>query len=77
MSTTTQRGKGTIKMWNEQKGYGFITFTEGKEKADIFVHATGVLSGKDILEQGLEVEFEITEGKKGLIATNVQLCRPK
>ncbi len=58
---------GTIKFFNEEKGYGFITDEEtGK---DIFVHATGLKTEK--VNQGERVSYEEEEGKKGKIAAQV------
>jgi CspA family cold shock protein len=59
---------GTVKFFNEAKGFGFIK-EEGGE--DIFVHATGLQ--EDIREND-NVVFEIQEGKKGLNAVNVRLA---
>ncbi|MDX9930400.1 MAG: cold shock domain-containing protein [Bacteroidales bacterium] len=60
--------KGTVKFFNESKGFGFIKDEEtGKE---YFVLSTGL---KDRITEGDEVEFELTEGKKGLNAVNVKL----
>ncbi|MBE0673532.1 MAG: cold shock domain-containing protein [Bacteroidales bacterium] len=60
--------KGIVKFFNESKGFGFIKDEEtGKE---YFVHSTGL---KDRITEGDEVEFELTEGKKGLNAVNVKL----
>jgi cold shock protein len=59
---------GTVKFFNEAKGFGFIK-SEGGE--DIFVHATGLQ--EDIREND-NVVFEIQEGKKGLNAVNVRLA---
>lgn len=60
--------KGTVKFFNETKGYGFIT-PEGGGK-DIFVHATGLQD--DIRENDI-VTYDEQEGKKGLNAVNVKL----
>jgi len=61
--------KGTIKWFNNQKGYGFITDEEGK---DVFVHFSGLqMDGYKTIEEGASVEFELTEGEKGPQAINV------
>ncbi len=62
--------KGTVKWFNSQKGYGFITNAENGE--DIFVHFSGIAGeGYKTLEEGQNVSFEITEGSRGLQAVNV------
>lgn len=61
--------KGTVKFFNASKGYGFITNDETRQ--DVFVHITGLAC--DSLDTGDKVEFEMTEGRKGPMATNVQL----
>tara|TARA_B100000929_G_C15449655_1_gene400773 strand:+ start:870 stop:1064 length:195 start_codon:yes stop_codon:yes gene_type:complete len=61
--------QGTVKFFNESKGYGFITNDDTKR--DIFVHITG-LNG-ETLQEGDRVEYEETEGKKGLNATEVRV----
>ncbi len=60
--------KGTVKFFNDSKGFGFIT-EEGSNK-DHFVHISGLI---DEVREGDEVEFELTEGKKGLNAVNVKV----
>jgi len=56
---------GTVKFYNEAKGFGFITDENG---TDVFVHATGL---KGEIRENDSVSFEVTEGKKGLNAINV------
>ena len=61
--------KGTVKWFNNQKGYGFITSEDG---SDVFVHYSGLnMEGFKTLEEGASVEFEITDGAKGPQAVNV------
>ena len=61
--------EGTVKFFNESKGYGFITNNDtGK---DIFVHVTG-LNG-EALNEGDRVEYEEQEGRKGMVAGRVRL----
>ncbi|MCQ2401944.1 MAG: cold shock domain-containing protein [Lachnospiraceae bacterium] len=62
--------KGTVKWFNNQKGYGFISDENGK---DVFVHFSGlVMEGFKTLDEGQAVEFDVTEGAKGPQATNVK-----
>ncbi len=61
--------EGTVKFFNESKGYGFITNDDTKR--DIFVHVTG-LNGETI-QEGDRVEYEETEGRKGVNATEVRV----
>jgi CspA family cold shock protein len=58
---------GTVKFYNEAKGFGFITDETG---TDVFVHATGLI---DEIRENDSVSFEVTEGKKGLNAVNVSV----
>ncbi len=61
--------RGTVKWFNNQKGFGFITDSEGK---DIFVHYKGInMEGFKSLEEGQEVEFDETMTDKGPQAVNV------
>lgn len=60
--------KGKVKFFNDEKGYGFITY-ENSEK-DIFVHMSGLI---DEIRENDEVQFEVSQGKKGLNAINVEL----
>jgi len=60
--------KGTVKFFNESKGFGFIT-EEGVDK-DHFVHISGLV---DEIREGDDVEFDLEEGKKGLNAVNVKV----
>ena len=62
--------QGTVKWFNESKGYGFITADEGK---DVFVHYSAILGdGFKTLAEGQKVSFEIVNGEKGLQAANVK-----
>lgn len=61
--------KGTVKWFNNQKGYGFISDENGD---DVFVHYSGLnMDGFKSLDEGAQVEFDVTEGAKGPQATNV------
>lgn len=61
--------QGTVKFFNEAKGFGFIT-VQGSE--DIFVHASGLI---DKIRENDKVEFEQERGKKGLTAVKVKIIR--
>jgi CspA family cold shock protein len=61
---------GTVKWFNAEKGYGFISQEGG---ADVFVHHSAIqMNGYRTLEEGQQVEFEVQEGQKGLQAANVR-----
>ena len=63
--------KGTVKWFNNQKGYGFIS-----DGNDVFVHYSGLnMEGFKSLEEGATVEFEVVEGAKGPQATNVTVVK--
>lgn len=58
---------GTVKFFNSEKGFGFITPDDGGK--DLFVHISGISAGE--LQDGDKVEYEIGEGRKGPCAINV------
>jgi len=61
--------QGTVKWFNNEKGYGFITRENGP---DVFVHQTAILAeGYRSLNEGDRVTFEVVQGQKGLQARNV------
>jgi len=61
--------KGTVKFFNESKGFGFIVDNEDTSK-EYFVHVSGLI---DEIREGDEVEFELKEGRKGLNAVEVKV----
>lgn len=62
--------KGTVKWFNSEKGYGFISSEEGN---DIFVHFSAIeAEGYKTLEEGEAVSFEVVDGPKGVQATEVK-----
>jgi len=61
--------QGTVKFYNESKGFGFIVTENGDE---VFVHVTGLI---DKISQNNRVEFEMAQGKKGPNAINVKLIQ--
>jgi cold shock protein len=67
----SNRVTGTVKWFNAEKGYGFISREQGP---DVFVHYSEIKSsGYRSLNEGDQVEFEITQGKKGLQASAVMV----
>jgi len=62
---------GTVKWFNAEKGFGFIAQPDGG--GDVFVHHSAIdMSGYRTLEEGQQVQFEVQQGPKGLMATNVK-----
>lgn len=67
----SNRMQGTVKWFNADKGYGFIAQSNGD---DLFVHYSEIRgNGFRTLEDGARVEFEVTQGRKGLQASDVAL----
>ena len=63
--------RGQVEWFSEKKGYGFITQEDGN---DVFVHYSAIgTEGFKTLREGDEVEFEVSQGDKGLQATNVKV----
>jgi CspA family cold shock protein len=62
---------GTVKWFNDSKGYGFITPDDGGE--DLFAHFSQIqMSGFKTLKEGQKVQFEVSQGSKGQQASNIQ-----
>ena len=61
---------GTVKFFNNSKGFGFIKPSEGGD--DIFVHQSGLI---DEIRENDEVEFDVEQGRKGLNAVNVKVAK--
>lgn len=62
--------QGTVKWFNDQKGYGFITQEDGP---DVFAHFSAIQGdGFKTLEEGQQVEFEVTDGPKGPQAASIR-----
>ena len=62
---------GTVKWFNNAKGYGFVTPDQGDQ--DIFIHFSAIrMDGYKTLKEGQKVQFELEEGPKGLHAANLQ-----
>ena len=65
----SEKEQGTVKWFNGSKGYGFIERSQG---GDVFVHFNAIIGdGYRNLEEGQRVEFNVTQGQKGLQAENV------
>jgi cold shock protein len=68
-----QMPQGTVKWFNDEKGYGFIEPDDGSD--DLFVHYSAITgSGYRSLEEGAKVSYEATRGKKGMQAENVSVA---
>ena len=62
---------GTVKWFNDSKGFGFITPDDGGE--DLFAHFSAInMSGFNTLKEGQKVQIEVTQGPKGKQASNIQ-----
>ncbi|MEO5345533.1 MAG: cold-shock protein [Magnetococcus sp. YQC-9] len=67
----SQTVRGTVKWFNNSKGFGFLAPEDGSE--DVFVHFSAIKSeGFKSLEEGQKVKFEVVRGQKGLQAANVE-----
>lgn len=71
MEKYTVKQKGTIKFFNSQKGFGFITPDDGSE--ELFVHTSNVLGNAQSLREGQKVEYVKRPGRKGPEATEVSV----
>ena len=64
--------KGTVKWFNAQKGFGFISDEQGN---DVFVHYSGLaMDGFKSIDEGQSVTFDVTKGARGMQAVNVQIA---
>ena len=64
------KNQGKVKWYDEFKGFGFIESEEGE---DIFVHRSGIIAKRNILQADQHVVFEKQQGKKGPVAVNVEV----
>ena len=65
---------GTVKWFNDEKGFGFITPSDGGK--DLFAHHSAIqMGGYKSLKQGQQVEFEVRQGPKGLQAANIRVIQ--
>ena len=72
-SKEQQMANGTVKWFNAEKGYGFITVDDGGQ--DVFVHYSAIdMAGYKVLEEGQQVVFEVGTGAKGPQAESVRLA---
>ncbi|MBV9575962.1 MAG: cold-shock protein [Gammaproteobacteria bacterium] len=73
MVSNAPRENGTVKWFNNNKGYGFIQRDQG---GDVFVHYRAIRGdGYRTLEEGMRVEFTVTQGQKGLQAEDVSVVK--
>jgi cold shock protein len=69
LNKRNKMAQGTVKFFNEAKGFGFITPVDGGK--DLFVHSTGLSMGTSYINEGDIVQYDQTEGQKGPQAANV------
>ena len=62
--------QGKVKMFNKEKGYGFINLEDGRD--DIFHYSQLVMEGFKTIDEAAEVEFDLVEGDRGLQAHNIK-----
>ena len=67
--------QGTVKWFNDEKGYGFIRAVQGGREIDVFVHHSQILmNGRRFLEEGQAVDFDLVSSPKGWAAESVSLA---